>query len=98
MRGVVHSNIQREGQEGKGCEIQDIIRWIRRRRREWRVHVNRVDEDRLPKVVKMERLETARLPGRPPKRPLMRAGRQHFRNKIKHPRRITKLGRTGCSP
>jgi hypothetical protein len=34
------------------CEIQDITRWARVRRRAWREHVNRTDDNRLAKIAK----------------------------------------------
>lgn len=50
------------------CEIQDVVRWARNRRREWRDHVNRMPDDRLAKIVKDKRPNTPRPPGRPPTR------------------------------
>ncbi|XP_045462511.1 uncharacterized protein LOC123672460 [Harmonia axyridis] len=50
------------------CGIQDVVRWARIRRRNWRDHVDRMPDNRLPKIAKTKRPNTARLPGRPPKR------------------------------
>ncbi|KAH0955250.1 hypothetical protein HN011_000030 [Eciton burchellii] len=46
------------------CEIQDVIRWTRIRRRAWREHVNRIDDNRLAKIAKNGKPNTSR----PPKR------------------------------
>ena len=32
------------------CNIQNIVRWSRQRRREWRDHVNRIDNEKLAKI------------------------------------------------
>ena len=50
------------------CEIQDVVRWARGRRREWRDHVDRMDDTRLPKIAKNGRPSGTRPPGRPPTR------------------------------
>ncbi|XP_056641765.1 uncharacterized protein LOC130448413 [Diorhabda sublineata] len=50
------------------CDVPDIVRWARTRRRAWRDHVNRMNNDRLAKIAKEERPNTSRPPGRPPKR------------------------------
>ncbi|XP_055378969.1 uncharacterized protein LOC129610426 [Condylostylus longicornis] len=50
------------------CKIQDIVRWTRCRRRYWRDHVNRMSENRLPKIAMTNKPNTKRPPGRPPKR------------------------------
>lgn len=50
------------------CDTQDIIRWIRQRRRRWNEHVSRMDEDRLAKIARDGRLlKCRRPPDRPPK-------------------------------
>ncbi|KAH1017043.1 hypothetical protein HUJ05_007771 [Dendroctonus ponderosae] len=47
------------------CQIEDIVRWIRKRRREWSRHVNRMSLDRIVKIVR----NNGRRPvERPPKR------------------------------
>ena len=48
-------------------EIQDIVSWVRVRRREWAAHVERMDEDRLPKTVTRNRPDGRRSRGRPKK-------------------------------
>ena len=50
------------------CGIQDIVSWVRVRRREWAAHVKRMDEDRLPKIVTRNRPDGRRSRGRPKKR------------------------------
>ncbi|XP_045482792.1 uncharacterized protein LOC123686601 [Harmonia axyridis] len=50
------------------CGLQDVVRWARIRRRHWRDHVDRMPDNRLPKIAKTEKPNTSRLPGRPPKR------------------------------
>mgnify|MGYP006948248671 FL=1 len=50
------------------CNIQDIVRWSRQRRREWRDHVNRMDDEKLAKIAMSEKPNTLRQSGRPPKR------------------------------
>ncbi|XP_055714317.1 uncharacterized protein LOC129808563 [Phlebotomus papatasi] len=51
------------------CEVQDIVRWSRSRRRYWRDHVNRMDDTRLAKrVQKNLPASNTRPRGRPPKR------------------------------
>ena len=50
------------------CGIQDIVSWVRVRRREWAAHVERMDEDRLPKIVTRNRPDGRRSRGRPKKR------------------------------
>lgn len=50
------------------CGIQDVVRWIRRRRREWKDHIDRMENDRMPKIVKMNIPNTSRHARRPQKR------------------------------
>ncbi|XP_055389934.1 uncharacterized protein LOC129618927 [Condylostylus longicornis] len=52
----------------KQCDVQDVVRWARRRRRGWREHVERMDENRLAKIAYNNIPQGRRLPGRPPKR------------------------------
>jgi len=49
-------------------EIQDIGRWVRRRRKYWNKHVNRMEDNRLVKVAKTKNPVGKRTQGRPPKR------------------------------
>ena len=50
------------------CEVEDVVRWIRTRRRGWRDHVDRMADDRIAKIAKNSRPLNVRPPGRPPKR------------------------------
>lgn len=50
------------------CDIQDVVRWARSRRRAWRDHVDRMADDRLAKQAKEGKPNTRRPIGRPPKR------------------------------
>jgi len=45
------------------CEMQDVIRWIRIRRRAWRDHVNGMDDNQLAKITENGKSKTPeRLP------------------------------------
>ena len=48
--------------------IQDIIKWANVRRREWDDHVDRMEENRLAKIVRDNRPQGVRSRGRPKKR------------------------------
>ncbi|XP_055372045.1 uncharacterized protein LOC129606020 [Condylostylus longicornis] len=50
------------------CNIQDIVRWTRDRRRYWRDHVNRMGDNRLAKITMTSKPSGKRPVGRPPKR------------------------------
>ncbi|KYQ46837.1 hypothetical protein ALC60_14128, partial [Trachymyrmex zeteki] len=50
------------------CNIQDIVRWGRERRRNWNQHISRMNRDRLVKIARDGKPKGSRLPGRPPKR------------------------------
>lgn len=50
------------------CNIQDVVRWVRRRKREWNADVDRMSDERLPKIAKNKKSQNRRSPGRPPKR------------------------------
>jgi hypothetical protein len=50
------------------CDVQDVVRWGRQRRRFWRDHVNRMDSQRLPHLALHGKPDGKRAPGRPPKR------------------------------
>ncbi|XP_072764658.1 uncharacterized protein [Anoplolepis gracilipes] len=56
------SDIRRE------FELQDVVRWTRARRRFWRDHVDRMRPEQLPNWAKIQKLNTRRAVGRPPKR------------------------------
>jgi hypothetical protein len=48
--------------------IQDIVIWTNVRRREWYVHVNRMEDNRLAKTTRVNRPQGVRSRGRPKKR------------------------------
>jgi hypothetical protein len=48
--------------------IQDIIKWIKVRRREWDAHVERMEDNRLAKIARDSRPQGVRSRGRPKKR------------------------------
>nr|XP_018912057.1 PREDICTED: uncharacterized protein LOC109040537 [Bemisia tabaci] len=50
------------------CNVQDVAKWTRMRRKMWSEHVDRMDEERLAKVCMTGQPIGKRLPGRPPKR------------------------------
>lgn len=50
------------------CQVKDVVRWGRQRKREWHEHVERMTEDRLPRIAFQSRPAGDRPPGRPPKR------------------------------
>ncbi|XP_048524753.1 uncharacterized protein LOC125505293 [Dendroctonus ponderosae] len=50
------------------CGMQNIGRWVRRRRRFWNKHVERMEDNRLAKNAKMNNPVGRRPQGRPPKR------------------------------
>jgi len=50
------------------CEIQDIIKFSKRRRKEWNNHIDRMDRERLPRIARDGKPVAKRPPGRPPKR------------------------------
>ena len=50
------------------CEVEDIVRWGRQRRRFWNEHVSRMDQSRVVRIARDSIPQGSRLPGRPPKR------------------------------
>ncbi|XP_055382972.1 uncharacterized protein LOC129613079 [Condylostylus longicornis] len=50
------------------CGIQNIVRWSRYRRRYWKDHVNKMEEDQLAKVAMNGQINAKHQPGKPPKR------------------------------
>lgn len=50
------------------CDVQDIVRWARKRRRGWNDHISRMGDDRLVRIARDGRPPYSRPPGRPPKR------------------------------
>jgi len=49
------------------CEIQDVTKWARIRKRAWTAGINRMDDNQLAKIAKTEKSNTPRPPGRLPK-------------------------------
>uniref|UniRef100_A0AAR5Q8Q0 Endonuclease/exonuclease/phosphatase domain-containing protein n=1 Tax=Dendroctonus ponderosae TaxID=77166 RepID=A0AAR5Q8Q0_DENPD len=49
-------------------KVEEVIRWGRKRRRCWRDHVERMDSERIAKIVSNENPAGKRPIGRPPKR------------------------------
>ncbi|XP_045461751.1 uncharacterized protein LOC123671811 [Harmonia axyridis] len=54
--------------EDNECEVPDIVRWGRNRRRFWNARVERMDEERIARIVRDGNPGTHRPLGRPPKR------------------------------
>jgi len=50
---------------GKG---ENIVKWIKRQKISWLGHLERMEEDRMPKKIFTEELERTRRRGRPSKR------------------------------
>jgi stage III sporulation protein SpoIIIAA len=48
--------------------IKDIVKWVNVRRREWDVHVNRMEDNRLARIARDNRPQGVRSRGRPKKR------------------------------
>lgn len=68
IAGYTLRDHQRNEDIRERCNVQDIVRWSRSRRREWRDHVERMDDNRLPKIARDGLPRSTRPPGRPPKR------------------------------
>lgn len=68
IRGVTLRDRMRNEQIRQDCDIQNIVRWSRARRRHWRDHMDRMTPLRLAKLVKTHNPQNPRPPGRPPKR------------------------------
>jgi stage III sporulation protein SpoIIIAA len=45
--------------------IQDIVKWVNVRRREWDAHVNRMEDNHLAKIARDNRPQGVRSRGRP---------------------------------
>lgn len=54
----------RSSQIREQCKVQDVVRWVRARRRLWRDHVLRMENDRIVKAAMIQKPNTKR----PPKR------------------------------
>jgi len=63
LRDRIRNSVTRDD-----CQVPDIVRWTRARRRAWRDHVGRMHPDRIAKVAMTGRPRGARPVGRPLKR------------------------------
>ncbi|XP_045462678.1 uncharacterized protein LOC123672567 [Harmonia axyridis] len=68
IAGYTLLNRKRNEEIREISDIQDVVRWARKRRRAWRDHVDRMSDDRLAKIAQEEKPNTSRPPGRPPTR------------------------------
>lgn len=71
LRAITNNRIQnriRSSRIREMCDVQDIVKWTRTRSRKWRDHVGRMDQDRLARLTMMQKPNTRRPQGRPPKR------------------------------
>ena len=50
------------------CQIQDIVKFAKKRRKEWNEHITRANDDSLIKIARDCKPEGKRYPGRPRKR------------------------------
>ncbi|XP_057671236.1 uncharacterized protein LOC130902968 [Diorhabda carinulata] len=67
IMGYTLNDRQRNTDIREKCETDDIVRWVRKRRREWNQHVNRMTTDRIAKIVRNNIPHGRRPVGRPPK-------------------------------
>lgn len=68
IKGVTLRDRVRSADIREELEVQDVVRWIRARRRFWRDHVERMPAERLAKWAETQKPNTRRPLGRPPKR------------------------------
>lgn len=64
---TLHDRIRNEDTR-RELGVQDVVRWVRERRRCWRDHVERMSPDRIAKWARTQKPESRRPAGRPPKR------------------------------
>lgn len=50
------------------CDVQDVVKWSKIRKKKWKEHVERMNENRLARICMTEKPTGGRPPGRPPKR------------------------------
>ena len=62
LRGITGCSLRDHTQ----CGILDVVKWGHIRRREWRDHVDRMDNMRIPKIAKEGDPTSKRPPERPP--------------------------------
>ncbi|KAI4476135.1 hypothetical protein M0804_013842 [Polistes exclamans] len=68
LRAITETSLKdrrRNKEIRKESKTQCVVKWIKRRRREWRDHVERMNDSRLPKVAKTGKIGTTRPPGKP---------------------------------
>lgn len=68
IRRVSLQDRMRSNEIREELKVQDVVRWTRIRRRAWRDHVDRAEENQLIKWAKNTRPNKVRPLGRPPKR------------------------------
>jgi hypothetical protein len=68
IKGVILRDRIRSDDTRAECNVIDVARWVRTRRRNWRDHVDRMGQDRWASWAKHQKPSTNRPPGRPPKR------------------------------
>ena len=54
ITGYTLNDRQRNTNIREMCQTDDVVRWIRKRRREWNQHVNRMNPDRIAKIVRIK--------------------------------------------
>ena len=68
IAGFTRWDMKRNEEVRQICDVPDVIKWSRTRRKEWNRHVVRMGDRRLAKMSLMGKPSTSRPPGRPPKR------------------------------
>ncbi|XP_044744146.1 uncharacterized protein LOC123306294 [Coccinella septempunctata] len=68
IKGITLRDHVRSSDIREELEVQDVVRWVRARRRFWRDHVERMPDERLAKWAETQKPSTRRPLGRPPKR------------------------------
>ena len=68
IAGFTRWDMKRNEEVRQICDVPDVIKWSRTRRKEWNRHVVRMGDRRLAKMSLMGKPNTSRPPGRPPKR------------------------------
>ena len=68
IAGFTKWDMKRNDEIRQICEVEDVVKWSRTRRKEWNRHVLRMDDWRIAKAALTGRPLARRPPGRPPKR------------------------------
>jgi len=74
------------------CDIQDIVRFTRQRRREGNQHINRMEDNRIAKIARDGKPYSRRPPARPPK-----MWRDSWMSTSRR-KELLKAGKTGWKP